>query len=402
MPACLYGAEPTPSAAGLQAWLDKTKLPLDVAALLTNFAPLAWAGLAVSLVDINAVCAENLDPPEPFTVPDMLQLAVTVPTSGLLPQTAAVQKAYRWMRYGQFLSNCQCKLPPAPSAGECPYVNAAVALAPGQTSTPIPYSISTSTYTAWANALGPGATDWVYWRNVSFASETVPGSQRLIEWSSDQAVWHPFFQFDATPPEAPGCLRVPTILAPPRITQTGWVRIHNNSAASQNWIGLNFCFCSPTVTAPPLPPQPTLPTIPLPPTVTCTTDDLCLLVNELARRLTNVSAQLSDVQATVGGRDQLQLIATHPITGEGELQVALGTRAISVEMLTLSEGAFTSALGRPRGLMRVGSVRFGDGIGYSPRAFIDGDRYDTTLPPNAISVSWQLLPNATANLKFLG
>jgi hypothetical protein len=125
------------------------------------------------------------------------------------------------------------------------------------------------------------------------------------------------------------------------------------------------------------------------------------MVNDLVRAMTTIGAQLSDVQAILTGVDQLAQLSSQTITGEGEATLALGTRAVSLEVTKLSDTAFTSALGRPRGLMRVGSIRFGDGVGYSPRQFIDGDRFDVTRPPGALVVSWQLLPNAEATLKFL-
>jgi hypothetical protein len=125
------------------------------------------------------------------------------------------------------------------------------------------------------------------------------------------------------------------------------------------------------------------------------------MITELSHRLTNVAAQVSDIQATVGGRDVLTEISRQTITGEGEANLALGTRAVSVELTVLGPDAYTSALGRPRGLMRVGSIRYGDGVGYSPRRFIDADRFDDVVDPFALTVSWQLLPGTTGILKML-
>lgn len=122
------------------------------------------------------------------------------------------------------------------------------------------------------------------------------------------------------------------------------------------------------------------------------------VTNSLAR----LAAQLSDIQAMLGTSDVLVELGRQTITLEGEAQLALGTRAISVELTALGNEAYTSALGRPRGLMRVGSIRWGDGLGYSWRRFIDADRWTDQRPIGALSVSWQLLSGTTAILKFLG
>jgi hypothetical protein len=126
------------------------------------------------------------------------------------------------------------------------------------------------------------------------------------------------------------------------------------------------------------------------------------MITEINRRLSMIAGQISDIQASTGGFDQLQVLTTQQMTPEGEATLVLGTRAVSVELTALGDEAFTSALGRPRGLMRVGSVRWGDGIGYSPRRFIDADRFDDARPAGATTISWQLLPGTTGILKMLG
>lgn len=126
------------------------------------------------------------------------------------------------------------------------------------------------------------------------------------------------------------------------------------------------------------------------------------MVTELAHRLTVVASQVSDIQASLTSTGVLQELARLTMTQEGESPLVLGTRAVSVELTALGDEAFTSALGRPRGLMRVGSVRWFDGVGYSPRRFIDADRFNDARPAGALSISWQLLPGTQGILKFLG
>jgi hypothetical protein len=180
------------------------------------------------------------------------------------------------------------------------------------------------------------------------------------------------------------------------------MRLLSNAGAQKTLSSFDYCFKEIVPSPTPLPPQPDLPTLPTLPAPTCSSEDLCAIVEEIARQLTRVSLEVSDIKAALTTTDQFTEIAQTSITGEGELSLALGTRAVSVELTALSSGAFTSALGRPRGLMRVGSVRWGDGIGYSPRAFIDGDRYDALRPNGALTLSYQLLPPATAIVRMLG
>lgn len=119
-------------------------------------------------------------------------------------------------------------------------------------------------------------------------------------------------------------------------------------------------------------------------------------------QLLHLATQISDIQAALGTASVLVELSRQTLTPEGEATLPLGTRAVSIELTALGSQAYTSALGRPRGLMRVGSVRWGDGIGYSPRRFIDADRFDDTRPAGATTLSWQLLAGTEAILKYLG
>ena len=96
-----------------------------------------------------------------------------------------------------------------------------------------------------------------------------------------------------------------------------------------------------------------------------------------------------------------EILSSADISGEGELALPIGTRAVAIELQELGDEAFTSALGRPRGLMRVGSVRWGSSTGYSERIFIDADKWQRPRPANVQSLSWQLLAGTSGTLTFL-
>lgn len=400
--ACPNGAEPTPSAAGLQVWIDRSKLPLDILSLLERLSPLGLAAIAVSMVDVDSLCAENMDVPEPFTAEDFAQQSVWGMPPFNVVNPAVVQKAYAWLRYGEFLLNCQCKLPAPPPSSACPYSSAAFNLAVGAASPPVAYSIPTDIYSTWPVTGTPPNQDWQPVFDASFTNHSPATTQRFVEWSSDQVTWHPFIELQNTATWQHPCAAGAVFLPPPRMPQSGHVRVHNNSTSTLALSGFSLCLCALTSVPPPIPVQPPITTAPDAPAIVCSPEDLCRMATETLLHLERVALQLSDLQAALTGRSAYVELGRQDITGEGETAFVLGTRAVSLELTALSGDAFTSALGRPRGLMRVGSIRYGDGIGYSPRRFIDADRFDDPLPPGALTISWQLLPDATAVLKFLG
>lgn len=402
MPACPNGAQPNPASAGLQVWIDKAKLPAAVIGLFEVLSPLGLAAIATQLTDVNALCAENPDVPPPFEISDFVDQSTWGGPLGQIVKPQAVIKAYQWLRYGEFLINCQCAAPQPPAGLACPWTLANFSLPSNGSSAAVAYEIPQSAYDSWpVSDLGPNP-DWEPVWSMAFSSHSPATTQRFVEWSSDGTTWHPFVELFNTPTANAACHASPTFLPAPKMPRTGLVRIHNNSASTLTLSGFSFCLCGLTTTPPVLPPQPPITTAPPPPTTVCSTDDLCLMTAELLVHVERLALQVSDLEAGLLSRGTLTEISRQTITGEGEATLVLGTRAVSLELTALSSDAFTSALGRPRGLMRVGSIRYGDGIGYSPRRFIDADRFDDPLPAGALTISWQLLPPAVAVLKFLG
>lgn len=401
MPRCLFGSEPTPQARGLQEWVTNNDLTGELLNLIQRVAPNLYHGLGIELFDYDTLCASNPDPPEPITPEDIELQFLHMRTGGQLGSPEVYAKIWQALRYQKALVNCVCLPAPPPTGLACPYTNFSTTLPSTGVTPAVPYAIPPDVYSGWILQGGPPPTVYFPVYSLGFTNHTPATTQRFIEWSSDQIAWHPIAELPTSATATAVCHIASPGIAAPIAPANGWVRIHNNSVSSLTLAGFSFCFCAVAPTAKPLPSQPQLPSVPTQPAVTCSTDDLCLMVHDLIRSVMTIATQLSDVQAILTGVDQLAVLSQQQIEGEGELSLAVGTRAVSLEVTKLSDNAFTSALGRPRGLMRVGSVRFFDGTGYTPRQFIDGDRFDVTRPPGALAISWQLLPSAVAQLKFL-
>lgn len=402
MGACPYGAEPTPGAEETQVWIDRAELALSVANIIKDYAPLTWASIAMSLTSVEGICAENPDPPEPITVADLIGQTTAFPApSGLLNQ-AVVVKAYQWLRYQQFLFYCQCKLPPTTPGANCTHAPASFPIGSlDQVAGPFPVQLDAAVRDSWITHAN-GDFDMYFTGRAQVDGGAHTGNELLIEYQNDLGAWvvagdietlnlrHSFCgpEFMAAVARKPGL-------------NTGW-RIRNRAGGAHTITNFEICFCAVSSSPPPLPVQPPLTGTPLPPAHSCSTEDLCAITNELAHRLTVIGAQISDIQAMIGGRDQLRVINETLISGEGEIELVPGTRAVSVELTALGPEAYTSALGRPRGLMRVGSIRWADGTGYSPRTFIDADHFTDEPPVGAIAVSYQLLAGTAGVLQQLG
>lgn len=400
--ACAFGAKPTPGSEDLQVWIDRAQLAAEIIALLTSFAPLAYASLAASLVDINAICAENPEPPAPITIQDILEQTASIPTAGAVGSPALIQKAYQLLRYQQFLAHCECLPPPGPGPGMCPYQGATLVVPQFGVSPAVAYEVDQNVYDMWPVSGTPPNASWGYSRTRSYSEGPVSFDELNMQWSPDQVTWHNFDDLWSGGGALVQCTPSSVLLSPPRITRQGWVRVQNRAPFSNTLTAFNYCFCGQGGTPAPIPPQPPIVDIPAAPAPVCDDFTLCAAINELSHRLTTIATQVSDIQAQLGGTGVLVPIASQTISGEGEVTLVLGTRAVSVELTQLGPEAFTSALGRPRGLMRVGSVRWGDGTGYSARQFIDGDRFDATRPTGALSLSYQLLAGTTGILRQLG
>jgi hypothetical protein len=224
----------------------------------------------------------------------------------------------------------------------------------------------------------------------------------FVQFQSPGGAWHDVWRGDSFPE---GTTSDTTFTLSPTISplpRNAPLRIRTNFGSEGTLANLDLCFLPLEELPPQIPPQPPLPGLPTVPVPSCTTDQLCSIVLELARSLSRVSSEVSDILAAVGGTDQLDVLSSQPISGEGQVTLPVGTRAITIELTTLGPGVFTSALGRPRGLMRAGSVRWGDGQGFSKRQFVDAEDFTRLRPQGALTLSWQLINSCAGQLHFLG
>jgi hypothetical protein len=403
MPACPYGASPKPGLpAGTEAWLDKSGLPLEIIDLMTLFMKSAWASITAQLVSPLGICAENPEPPAPITVEDVIgQTGGPAPFPGAA-QGYVIAKIYAWLRYQQFLLWCDCNPPPTTPGNNCAAAPASFPLGPlGSIAGPFPVSIDQAVLDSWF-VYPDGDWVWGYQGSASVSGDASTGDDLDIQFQAANGTWVAGPDLFTLNANSSSCSYPIYQSSVPRIGTTSAIRLVNNAGGTYTITNLAFCFCPSLSVPPPLPTQPPFTDVPAPPALLCGTDDLCAMVTELSHRLTVVAAQISDLQASLTGTDVLTVLSEHTMGPEGQLDLALGTRAVSVELIELGDDAYTSALGNPRGLMRVGSLRWWDGVGYSPRRFIDADRYDENRPPGALAVSWQLLPGTIGILKFLG
>lgn len=402
MPACPNGAEPTPLAKDVQRWIDQADVPLAVLGLIQRLWPLGILSLEAALVDYNTLCAANPDPPEPFTVEDFVRsTAFGGGLLGALADPQLTKKIWDWIKYAQFQSNCVCKLAPR-LPGEHVWIDETVSVpsANGQVGEVRSYAMSDATYDGWIH---PGTPFWDAFLDFTAQTNTVSSNDSVwLEIQDTTGAWRRIADFNGLVIGQPGTCRYSSTFDNPVPPQAGNMRIFKRVGPSAQITGLDVILCAPTPPIPPLPPQDPLTDIPNHPPLCIDNTDLCAMVKNLDLRIGTMALQLSDLQARLIGGDQLVELSRVNIEDEGEIPLVLGTRAVSVELTALGPEAFTSALGRPRGLMRVGSVRWGDGLGYSPRRFIDGDRYDEPRPPNVTSISFQLLAGTSGVLKFLG
>lgn len=402
MPGCPNGADPTPGAVGLQELLQKVSFTATVATLLRNHSPTAWAGFTASLVDVNALCALNPDPPEALSAQDFASALGYIALPGVATEALLERYMFEWLRYQAFLQFCVCR-PVTPDPAQNCVHSGPVSVAPPGNSVDVIGSchIEDAVWNSWVfNTDGSGRFLINVGRTVTGAAAGAHAWD--VQFQNTSGTWVSFTDNRQIPVNAHADVLIDASAASLGLPRTPTLRILNVGASTESIANLDVCFVPFVQVAPPLPDQPDIPTLPVVPAPVCDTTDLCSIVSELARQMTRMAAQLSDVQAAVTATDQFATIASHPISGEGELVVALGTRAVSVELTQLGPEAFTSALGRPRGLMRVGSVRWGDGIGYSAREFIDGDRFDRLRPQGALTLSFQLLAGTTGTLRWLG
>jgi len=402
MGACPNGAEPTDLARNTQVVLDVGAIAGSLATLIRAHNPTAYAAFAASLVDINGLCASNPDPPKALTIDDFVQ-GLSFRSGGVtLPNELLNRYMYDWLVYDVFLVSCVCKPPVVNPALNCLHATNVTIPAGNNQIVPLgTVSIEPAVYDSWI-VFGNGDLHFATNLGATFTSGASGAINWFVQFLGSDGQWVDMIRGDAFPVGSHvdrefeisnGLVRLPRLLN---------TRIRTNFGSAGVLPTLDLCFIPLKAVPPPLPVQDPLPTLPTVPPPVCATEDLCAIVQELSRQLTRVSAEVSDILATVGGKDQLRELGQQTIFGEGQLDLVLGTRAVSVELTTLGPGVYTSALGRPRGLMRAGSIRWGDGVGYSLREFIDAEDFTRLRPQGALTISWQLINGCAGVLRFLG
>lgn len=386
--------------ANTQQIVSSGLLPAALQALFQRVNRGALLALASYFVDINSLCASNPDPPQPFTPAEIVQLSVLTGPLAVPMDDWALAKLSKWLDYGAFFAFCQCKPPVVNPVLNCLHtVNVSVPGGVGQTVPLGSVTIEPVVYDSWPD----NGSSWTIHRTGSWspgAGGAGTGHDWDLEVQLPNLTWIAL-ESNLTLPQGADAERFLSIQSAFKFGRIAALRLRNSSGTARSIARLDYCF-SPTIAAvPPVPDQPPLPGLPDNPPPLCSSDDLCLLVLELGRSVSRLSSQLSDVQALVGGVDQLVPMSSQPISGEGEVTLPVGCRGVRISLTVIGAGVFTSALGRPRGLMRAGSIRWGDGQAYSEREFVDADNYMRLRPQGSLSLSWQLINGCSGTLTFL-
>jgi hypothetical protein len=336
-----------------------------------------------------------------FTAADFAALTEFTGSATVEYTSWAVAKITEWLKYQAFTQFCVCKVPAMDPTANC--VHARNIVIPGSINAVVSLGlvrIEDFVYDSWTR---PTTTQWNVERTAGYIQFGGPTSSHDwdVQLQLTSGTWASVDSNLTMPSGTPTRRTLFLSGAPGLFPRTVAMRILNPSAVPHTITSLDWCFVPHQQDVPPVPTQPDLPSLPVVPPPVCSTEDLCSIVLELARSVSRLSAQLSDVQQLVGGVDQVVPQSSQPISGEGEITLAPGIRGVSIELTVLGSSVYTSALGRPRGLMRAGSIRWGDGVGYSQRDFIDADRFDRLRPQGALTVSYQLLAGTSGVLKLL-
>jgi hypothetical protein len=402
MPACAFGAEPTEAARNTQAFVDRLSVPLAIAGLVGRVAPQVLITMGQELLDYNNLCAANVDPPGPITLEDEIAQWQWGLTAGLTGEPRVAQKVWDWIRYQQFLSNCVCKLPPVDPTKNCTNAPASFALgALGSVSAAFPVDLEQSVLDSWTT-FANGDWQWHAEAKATVSGSATTGDNLIVEYLNVNGVWQnttadlQLFNAD------PDCVQFEFQASVPKMGTSTAVRIRNAAGGTYTITNFQLCFCPVASFPPPLPVQPPLDTVPDAPVPVCSTEDICSMLTELLKRQGTQSAQISDLQAQATAGDVLRELNRQGISGEGEATLAVGTRGVSLELSGVAPPVYTSALGRPRGLMRAGSIRWRSGGAYTKRVFIDAELMHIRRPFNVEAISYQLINGVTAQLVQLG
>lgn len=401
MPGCPNGAVPAPAFAGTSQLVSFTNLSATLQNILKVHSPTSAIALTGSIIAIDGLCHLNPEPPPELTMQDWADnLAYTVVGGGGLGPKIT-DWIYQYLRYQVFLQCCVCSPFTLDPTKNCLHATN-VTLPSGQSTTATlgTVSIEDQVYNSWVPDSGGNLQFFFNLGKVSNQTQA-QATNWFLQFLGSDGQWVDMIRGDAFPEGSHTDLNFTIQNGRVRLPQVCAMRIRTTFGGSGLLTSLDFCF-KPAPAAPqPLPPDPNDTGVPVVPPPVCGDSDLCAIVLELARQVTRIGGQVSDLQAALTTTDQYSAIGSVPISGEGQVDVVLGTRAVSVELTTLGPTVFTSALGRPRGLMRAGSIRWGTGTGYTPRVFIDGETWTVPRPQGGLSVSWQLLTGTSGQLVFL-
>lgn len=401
MPGCPNGAVPIPQFAGTSQLVSFTNLTAALQAILKSHAPTSATAITGSIIFIDGLCRLNPDPPPELTAEDWADnLAYTVVGGGGLGPKIT-DWIFQYLRYQLFLQCCVCSPFTLDPTKNCLHAtNVTIPSGATTTATLGTISIEDQVYKSW-NVSANGDMQGIYNATKTTISGAAGSSNWFLQILGSDGQWVDFIRGDGFAEGTGTDHQFDIQQGLTRLPQVAACRIRTNFGGAGQLANLDLCFKPFSAAPQPLPPDPNDTGIPVVPPPLCSTDDLCSIVQELARQLTRIGAQVSDLQAALTTTDQYTAIGSVPISGEGQVDVVLGTRAVSVALTTLGPTVFTSALGRPRGLMRAGSIRWATGTGFTPRTFIDGETWTVPRPQGSLAVSYQLLPGTSGQLVFL-
>jgi hypothetical protein len=118
--------------------------------------------------------------------------------------------------------------------------------------------------------------------------------------------------------------------------------------------------------------------------------------------LNDLSLQVALLVARAGPTGPLEQLLTSPISGEGSLNLELGTRQVLLELSALGPGTKFVPYANPDRLMRAGTIRWGNDFGWSRRLHVDSTRCIFPVPPDSNVVSWSISPGSAGQITQLG
>lgn len=401
MPACINGARPAPGFETAAAVLDAARLPPQLTDILGQALHLPLVSYYLGVVDIPDICRENKDPPEALTQNLISHWSDYVFGSGPARANSALEYIRDYLRYQVFLTSCVCNAPTLNPELNCLHAtNVSLPQPVGSITNLGTVTLEPAVRNSW-DLLNPPPMRVFFNSNQVITSGPNSTHDWDLELQFPNGQWLAFISNTAIPTGAAVSTSFAFNSSAGVLGTVAPLRIRNVGGRAYQLAQLNCCFEPYVAPAPGLPTQPALPGLPTVPPPVCDTTDLCSIVLDLARSLSRVAGQVSDIQAQLVGTNALEITGQEVIFGEGERTLAVGTHAVNIQITSMGPGVFTSALGRPRGLMRAGSIRWGDGQGYSERTFIDAEDFTRIRPQGALTISWQLINDCVAILHYL-